>query len=128
MKDLILYLWQLPQNIVGFLLSLVFKTEKSLIYKGVRVRINHRLNGKAISLGNYIFFGVYPYDSYSWRDVKHEWGHARQSVYLGPLYLFVVGIPSLIHNLFSKYDPSDPKKYYRFYCEKWADELAGIKR
>ena len=56
----------------------------------------------------------------------HEHGHARQSLYLGPFYLFVIGIPSLLWAcLYRKHKRGS---YYAFYTEKWADKLGGVVR
>lgn len=50
-------------------------------------------------------------------DVKdHEQGHYFQNLLLGPLYLPVIALPSLIHAAFSK----DHSKYEDFYTESWA--------
>ena len=130
MKELLnvlLYLWQLPQNIVGAILTLFYKAEKTLEYKGKTIRVCPKFPG-GISLGHYIFVYKYPYDTPSWNYTKHEYGHAIQSLLLGPFYVFVIGIPSGIWALIYKYDPDDPLKYYRFYTEKWADKLGGVKR
>ena len=78
----------------------------------------------AMSLGDYLF--VNPMASQ--RTIQHECGHSKQSDILGPLYLIVIGIPSLLHNVAHylckkvgiKWD------YYRFYTEYWADKLAGL--
>lgn len=62
------------------------------------------------------------------RTKKHEYGHSRQSLYLGPLYLIVVGLPSIIwagfvYNLVRK-----EISYYDVYPENWADKLGGVNR
>lgn len=45
---------------------------------------------------------------------------------LGPLYLIVIGIPSLLHA--AVHDSLCRNKDYKhFYTEKWADKLAGLK-
>lgn len=43
-----------------------------------------------ITLGNYIIVN-------NIKHLRHELGHTRQSKILGPLYLLVIGLPSLIH-------------------------------
>ena len=48
----------------------------------------------AITLGNYVFVGL---NSEYRLTVKHELGHTIQSKILGPLYLIVIGIPSIIY-------------------------------
>jgi hypothetical protein len=51
-------------------------------------------NYGAVSLGQFIFiFSRYGNVSYIER---HEYGHTIQSHLLGPLYLLVVGLPSII--------------------------------
>lgn len=60
------------------------------------------------------------------RLLVHEYGHTVQSLILGPLYLPVIGLPSVIwlraprlarrrHNAASS--------YYAFYTERWANHL-----
>ena len=48
-----------------------------------------------MSLGNYIFVN----NMSSQGSIQHEYGHSKQSDILGPLYLIVIGIPSLLHNI-----------------------------
>ena len=130
MKEVLLYIWQLPQNLLGLLLLLFYKREK----------IYHKLNGRrfyytkempsGISLGNYI---IMRYEDYS-NGMKHEYGHSIQSRYLGWLYLLVIGLPSLCGNIYDriahkKWSWQDSAKwYYNQPWEKWADELGGVVR
>lgn len=76
-----------------------------------------------VSLGKYIIFDsacdVEPI------DYAHERGHQKQSLYLGWLYLIVIGIPSGIHNLVNRKCKCN---YYHFWTEAWADKLGGVKR
>jgi hypothetical protein len=63
------------------------------------------------------------------QSIKHEYGHAIQSRILGPLYLIIIGIPSIIWAaLYGSIIPRYKNNYYRFYTEKWADKLMNIKR
>lgn len=81
--------------------------------------------GSAISLGNFIFLN----DRYDYNTLMHEFGHTKQSLYLGPLYLIVVGIPSFIWcNCFYKYRVKNRVSYYSVYPENWADRLGNVKR
>jgi hypothetical protein len=124
--DIFLFLWQLPQNIIGIIwlnINLIFyygishiKTINDNIYV-------YELPGYtgSISLGKYIIVSKYRNDL----TIQHEYGHCKQSMYLGPFYLIVIGIPSIIWNGISDYTNKD---YYWFYTEKWADKLANIKR
>ena len=76
-----------------------------------------------VSLGKYIIFDsackVSPI------DYNHEKGHQKQSLYLGWLYLIVIGIPSGIHNLINRKCKCN---YYHFWTEAWADKLGGVER
>lgn len=127
MKNILLYLWQLPQNIVGLIVSLFYKTDAIIDYKDAKIRICGSFPG-GISLANYIIVRRYPVDKYSKNSVKHEYGHSRQSLMLGPLYLIIIGIPSILWAAFYKTDPNNPNKYYEFYTESWADKLGEVTR
>ena len=119
MKKILLYIWQLPQNIVGLLFLLFIQGEERHSLDGITFYEAESFNG-GISLGKYIIV-------YKKREstIRHEYGHCIQSKMLGPLYLIVVGIPSLIHAGFCRCINHD---YSDFWCEKWADKLGGVKR
>jgi hypothetical protein len=115
-------IWQLPQNIVA-LIMLPFLGKLELIsfrkfcwcFKGKNMR-------GGISLGNFAF--VSPTSAkYPVYVVHEQLGHTVQSKILGPLYLLVIGIPSIIHAWLHEDCPC----YYHFYTEKWANKCAGIK-
>ena len=56
----------------------------------------------------------------------HEYGHTIQSLILGPLYLFVIGAPSLLWAgipAFGRMRRRRQMSYYRFYPERWANHL-----
>ncbi|MBR2747684.1 MAG: hypothetical protein IKD95_04970, partial [Bacteroidales bacterium] len=75
-----------------------------------------------ISLGNFVYFRKPAYE----RLLRHEAGHCRQSRILGPLYLIVIGLPSLLWALW--WNPGRPVPYSWFYTERWADRLGGVVR
>ena len=54
MKKFLLYLWQLPQNLVGLILTLFYKFDSTVVHKDKIIRICHDFPG-GISLGEYIF-------------------------------------------------------------------------
>ena len=111
----LLYLWQLPQNLLGLLVILFTGAKKQcLVYRTDKYRFG-------VSLGKYIIFGGY----YSYVDIKHEMGHQKQSLYLGPLYLLIIGLPSVTGNLLRRLIKFD---YYKQPWEDWADKLGGVKR
>ena len=126
MKKTLIYLWQLPQNLLGLLMLALFRTLddecSEFTNNGVLICFSKKMRG-GVSLGRYVF--LKPTVE---RDIHHELGHCRQSKRLGWLYLPVVGIPSIIHAAFYKYNSQDPNGYYRYWCEAWADRLGGVRR
>ena len=124
-RNLILFIWQLPQHIVaiiyfGYLIIMCKDLGIDSRYKQAIV-IPCVMRG-AITLGNYVFVGL---NSEYKETVKHELGHIIQSKILGPLYLIVIGIPSITYCGLRRLFPSLRKKnYYNFYTEKWANNLS----
>jgi hypothetical protein len=47
---------------------------------------------------------------------------------LGPLYLFIVGIPSVTMNMLTKAKILKRENYYKRWPETWADKLGKVKR
>lgn len=120
---LALWLWQLPQNLLGLLLLLYYRPEGSYDYRDVRLHYSTRMHG-GISLGRHIIVSD-RYRAYNGNTEKHEYGHTRQSRMLGPLYLIVIGIPSV---LWAAWWQPGRGSYYRFWTERWADVLGGVER
>lgn len=118
MKKVLLYVWQLPQNVLGLIVKTATRSQKSptghyywKYYSG-------------LSLGNYVFVN----ERASTETIKHEEGHQKQSLYLGPFYLLIIGVPSFTWACLRSLGFFKDKSYYSFYTEKWADSLAGVKR
>lgn len=129
------YLWQLPQNLLGFVLFQIYSVGclcGKRPYNDVYILYSERMRG-GISLGRYILLPLrymnYNKGSYIEKTHKHEYGHTRQSLCLGWLYLIVIGLPSItwawLHSTFKRFKSVD---YYSFYTEKSADKLGGVKR
>ena len=124
-RNLILFIWQLPQHIValiyfGYLVMMCKDLGVDSRYKQAIV-IPCIMRG-AVTLGNYVFVGL---NSEYRKTVKHELGHTIQSKILGPLYLIVIGIPSITYCGLRRLFPSLRKKnYYNFYTEKTANYLS----
>jgi hypothetical protein len=85
-----------------------------------------------VSLGELVFLPE-EYDTHTTKD--HEYGHSIQSRYLGPLYLLVVGIPSMLcNNLWDRWfhrgwtNQQRINWYYKRFPERWADRLGGVNR
>lgn len=134
-KDILLYLWQLPQNILGLILIAFYKPEEfHIMDNGNRIYYSSKMSG-GISLGKYSIVHISHYkktlhQSLSRNTVRHEAiGHAEQSLRLGWLYLIVIGLPSIIWaGLYGPVITPTTNGYYKFYTERRADRLAGIKR
>lgn len=121
LKEVGLYIWQLPQNLLGLILSLLYPGYIIHNINEITIRINYKFHG-GISIGKYIFLS-----KEDKIDIKHEIGHTKQSKLLGPLYLVIIGIPSIIHALVHG-SWCHEGSYYDFWTEKWADKLMNIKR
>ena len=122
MKRLIEYTWQLPQHILALVMIKVLNAKKS------GAAYNFESKGlSSFNLGEYIFYNQRK--SFSITDYKHEVGHSRQSLILGPLYLIVIGAPSCIGNLlFRNKWIRNRFDYYSLPWESWADKLGDVKR
>ena len=135
--NVLLYIWQLPQNIVGLFVIFFTNPEKKVkMDNGNMLYIASNMSG-GISLGRYsIIDSKYTRSCKTDEDIKnldvskHEaLGHGTQSRYLGPLYLLVIGLPSIIWAwMYGTIIPYTKNGYYVFYTEKWADKLAKIVR
>ena len=120
------WIWEFPQHLLGFILTKLYDVDLKEVYNGVAVYVGDFPGG--ISLGQYILMSSSSYRDKRARTKKHEYGHSRQSLYLGPFYLIVVGLPSIIwagfvYNLVRK-----EISYYDVYPENWADKLGGVNR
>ena len=125
MKDFILFIWQLPQNILGLIVILF--TQAKYVKAGFWISSKYAFG---VSLGKYIIFGQVVSET----ELNHEQGHQKQSIYLGWFYLLIIGIPSFIGNvwdrLFHKNWAMNKRYswYYNLPWEKWADELGDVRR
>lgn len=120
------WIWEFPQHLLGLILTKLYDVEYKETYKGVDVYVGNFPGG--ISLGTYILISENSYKDKRNRTKKHEYGHTRQSLYLGPLYLLVVGLPSAIwagwiYNLVKR-----KVSYYSVFPENWADKLGEVNR
>ena len=122
---ILLWIWQLPQNLLGLLFLLFLAGDKRYELKGIRFYYQQGFPG-GVTIGEYIIVG-----SRQELTIRHEYGHVLQSRMLGPLYLIIIGLPSLMHawlNGAIGCCENHKEGYYHFYTEKWADKIAGIKR
>lgn len=114
--------WGLPQTLAGFAAFLIYRKQPHREYRSAIVtRWNRR---GSVALGMYIFLS---------RDAAqdvlvHEYGHTIQSLILGPLFLILVGLPSLLWAelpMLQKRRRAKRRSYYAFYTERWANSLAA---
>jgi hypothetical protein len=119
MRHLLFYIWQLPQNLVGLLLRFTYHGN-DVEHNGIIVRRSKRMRG-GISLGKYIIVNQFA----SKNTLLHEYGHCKQSIYLGWLYLIIIGLQSIAHAALCK---CKNHSYYDMWFEKWADKLGGVIR
>lgn len=124
---ILLWIWQAPQNLVGLVLRFWYRRRiiSEHRYRGIPYFVVSKMPGGGISLGRTVIIRNNPF-GIDWDTWNHEYGHTRQSVYLGPLYLVVVGLPSILWLLYHRIDRR--RSYYWFYTEKWADRLGGVTR
>ena len=123
MKRIALYIWQLPQNLLGLLFLLFIRGEERHTLGGIDFYYAKNFNG-GISLGKYIILCG------EWEEsVRHEFGHCIQSKKWGWLYLPVVGLCSLTWaGLYGTIIKETHNGYYKFWTERNADKLGKVKR
>lgn len=130
MKRLLFVLWQctwgVVQSLAGAVLFLCLIGKKHYIYHGAVITEWNYCG--SVSLGQFIFLAK------GSEDVRpHEFGHSIQSLILGPLYLLVIGLPSVLWAglpVCRSVRCRRKMSYFDFYTEKWADRLSerfGIK-
>lgn len=116
----LLFVWQFPQALVALVmmpflgkLTLVYRHKFTFCFRG------EKMNG-GISLGPFAF--VSPISSKSPATIAHETkGHTWDSYRMGPLYLLIIGIPSILNAIFDF-----TECYYDFYPEARANYHAGL--
>jgi len=129
-RFLLLWVWQFPQHLLALVLVKITDATRLPYKRSVYVYDGYPwLSG--VSLGWYIFL---PERKLIVSTILHEEGHSKQSLMFGPLYLLVIGIPSVCNNLWDRWfhkSWSSGKRqhwYYNRYPEAWADRLGGVER
>ena len=122
--------WGLPQTLIGAAVFVIHKNDKHFDYGGATATAWKRKDG--VSLGKFIFV---PEESVSEKGVsgqkdgsllEHEYGHTIQSIILGPAYLILVGLPSILWSrlpYFSKMRKRTGGSYYSAVFERTASDL-----
>ena len=120
-KQILLWLWCLPQNLVGLGVMLFTKEKR------IGDHYEFSIEFGSVSLGEFIF--LCPSHRGNEEVLHHEQGHRTQSRMLGWLYLPLIALPSMIWaGCFGQYRQRKKRSYYSFFTEAWADKIAGITR
>ncbi len=124
---LVQFTWGIVQNVAGALMVALIKLrdpKRKVFYYHGAVVCHWKMTG-SMGLGMFIFYGHYDEEkSYADAVLVHEYGHTIQSCILGPLYMFVIGIPSMVWNatpVFQRWRKEGRYTYYDFYPEGWAN-------
>ena len=128
-KDFMLFIWQLPQNLIGIAVIQFTKAWYSVGWKGCYFTDKYDIG---VCLGDFIIVSKNDYNNtvVMW----HERGHQKQSQKYGWLYLLIVGVPSITRNIWDriahkKWSYKEREKwYYNHFPEKQADELGKVNR
>ena len=119
--------WGILQNIAGLLIFAAL-----LIAHPKRARDLRLFHGAVVvawsapssmALGMFIFFGHDGRPDAA-ETLVHEYGHTIQSCILGPAYLLVIGLPSVIWAWWPSLRRARREgtcSYFDFYTEKWAN-------
>ena len=120
--NFLLFIWQAPQIITGLIGLTVFHNGE--LYRNkeagvtvLKVNKGNFIGGACFSSGPIIF--VTP--NCDENTIKHETGHSKQSLYLGPLFHILISIPSICLFWYRRLANKDMKFYHSHYPENWAD-------
>ena len=121
---LLQWTWGLPQNLLGLVVWLICKGETQPRFHGAAIKRWRRSSGSA-GIGMFLFLQ----EDADRELLLHEYGHSLQSIILGPLFLPVVGLPSLLWAqlpVARRWRKRHQKSYYWLYCESWANRLGSF--
>lgn len=129
MKKALLFLWQLPQNLLGFIVMAFCTIMREECYHDARVIVVKRIRTDC-GLGGVILVREKADGYISPITLAHEYGHCIQSRRLGWLYLPSVGLVSSVRNILGLYRKKggNHNAYFNAWPENQADKLGGVKR
>lgn len=136
MMKIIRWVWQLPQNLLGlmFIRTCTMKSARK-VRTGKWVSVWFKpLSRPSVCLGDYIVLNNWYRGRIDPQVVGHVYGHQRQSLILGWLYLPLVGLPVVCRCLWGRLfhrnwsDSAKVSWHYRGYPERWADLLGWVVR
>ena len=127
--------WGILQTVLGLFVFLAHIKDRHYFYHGAVV--TEWAAPSSVSLGMFVFVTKTPYfyeklkDEYTMEELSrrllvHEYGHTIHSLFLGPLYLIVMGIPSTLWGFLpccANKRKNEKVSYFFFFTEKWANSL-----
>ena len=120
------FTWESKQTVLGNFVSHFrnnFWRTNIEYYHGATLvnRNGHRNNRWGMTLGSYINGYNLEADPQKDRVFAHEYGHTKQSMVLGPLYLSIVGAPSIVGSISDDIGLSD---HHREWYEVWSNQMS----
>lgn len=130
LRDALLFAWELPQNTLGAL-NYALHLARGKVAKTTRERdrLFVELTGTgAISLGWFVFFSTTDngYVPVGLENKDHEYGHSVQSRWLGPLYLPIVGLPSISRVAYAVGHRALTGRRWAGYYDGWPERSADL--
>lgn len=127
---LLQFSWGIDQNVIGLFWVMILlirnPQRERMFYHGAFV-IDWDDPISCMGLGMFIF--IHDFSDPQLKPIlRHEYGHTIQSLLLGPLFLFVIALPSLLwarNKNFIQYRQKHHIAYDWLYCERWANHLAN---
>ena len=120
------FTWEIGQTLLGNMLAHVrnnfFEVNVEHYNGATLVNRNGGKDKQGLTLGSYINGNYLVADPAKDSIFAHEYGHTKQSKILGPLYLPIVGVPSLVGSIFDYelYLSDHNREWY----EVWANQLS----
>ena len=139
MKKILLWIHQLPQNLIGFLMTRKYQNKLTFKWLSDEITVYYTKNvfGAGVCLGDYVLLDAdkhYQDEVLDSLSIRHELGHHHQSLYSGWLYLLIVGLPSALRNIWDRifhkrWSVKDRLSwYYSSFPEKQAEAYTSIIR
>ncbi|MCL2630503.1 MAG: hypothetical protein FWD49_03130 [Firmicutes bacterium] len=127
------FTWGILQNLLGLVFLIKYRKCRKERYYNTLLTY-HEEGWGGISLGIFLFIGAKHNEAWQTKARPHELGHTIQSLILGPLFLIIIGLPSVIWCNFCVKVWRNPEnnnaKYDDFYPERnanWIGEkITGI--